>query len=114
VAAVDPTIGAVDPSHPAIYLEGQEATPNMRGFWSLASCTASAGTGAEAGAGDGGSNACGAGFECCSGFCEKGVCTDVSQVACAGVGSACTSDGDCCNAGPVTCQGGVCTTVVPK
>jgi hypothetical protein len=40
VAAVDTTIGTTDPSHPAIYLEGQTDTPNMRGFWTLSSCIA--------------------------------------------------------------------------
>jgi hypothetical protein len=110
VAAVDPQIGTVDPSHPAIYLEGQENTPNMRGFWALSSCTPSATPGADAGT----STACTAGFECCSGFCENGQCVDVSQVACAGVGDACTQTSDCCNAGPVTCVGGVCATPIAR
>ncbi len=121
VAAVDTTLGTVDPSHPAIYLEGQEDTPNMRGFWALSSCTASAGSGAGGasggdGAADAGSGvaACGAGFECCSGFCEKGVCVDVSTVACVGVGGRCTQTSDCCNAGAVQCLGGLCATEAPK
>ena len=121
VAAVDTTLGTIDPSHPAIYLEGQEDTPNMRGFWALSSCTASAGSGAGGasggdGAADAGSGvaACGAGFECCSGFCEKGVCVDVSTVACVGVGGSCTQTSDCCNAGAVQCLGGLCATEAPK
>jgi hypothetical protein len=107
VAAIDTTTGAVDPSHPAIYLEGQEDTPNMRGFWALASCTSSVPAGTSGGA-------CGAGFECCSGFCEQGQCVDVSQIACVGVGGACGSASDCCNAGAVSCVAGVCTAPAPK
>jgi hypothetical protein len=116
VAAVDPTLGTIDPSHPAIYLEGQEDTPNMRGFWALASCTASVsagGSGDDGGAPDAG-GACGAGFECCSGFCEQGVCVDVSTVACVGAGGTCVQTSDCCNAGPVQCLGGTCGTEAPK
>jgi hypothetical protein len=116
VAAVDPTLGTVDPSHPAIYLEGQEDTPNMRGFWALSSCTASApsvvATVSDGGAG--GTGSCSAGFECCSGFCEQGVCVDVSTIACAGVGATCATTSDCCNAGPVQCIGGTCGTAAPK
>jgi hypothetical protein len=107
VAAIDTTLGTVDPSHPAIYLEGQEATPNMRGFWALASCTASVPPGTPGGA-------CGAGFECCSGFCEQGQCVDVSQVSCAGAGGACTQTSDCCNAGAVSCMNGTCAPPTPK
>jgi hypothetical protein len=114
VAAIDSTTGAPDPSHPAIYLEGQEDTPNMRGFWALASCTASASSSdADAGVPDGGT-ACTAGFECCSGFCENGQCVNVSQIACVGAGGACTQTSDCCNAGPITCAGGICQAMAPK
>jgi hypothetical protein len=112
VAAVDPSIGAVDPSHPAIYLEGQEDTPNMRGFWTLSSCIATpppaagdAGAGADAGA------ACTAGFQCCSGFCAGGQCIDVTTAACTGFGGACTTSADCCNSSVVTCVRGVCGLV---
>jgi hypothetical protein len=107
VAAIDTTTGALDPSHPAIYLEGQEDTPNMRGFWALASCTSTVPAGTSGGA-------CGAGFECCSGFCEKGQCVDVSQIACVGIGGACGTSSDCCNAGAVSCTNGVCATPLPK
>jgi hypothetical protein len=106
VAAVDPTIGTVDPSHPAIYLEGQEDTPNMRGFWTLASCIATPSADSDAGA-DAGA-ACTAGFQCCSGFCNGGQCVDITTVACAGVGSACTTSGDCCNSSSVGCVQGSC------
>jgi hypothetical protein len=30
------------------------------------------------------------------------------------VGGACGSTSDCCNAGPVSCNGGVCGTNAPK
>ena len=63
--AVDTAIGATDPSHPAIYLEGQEDTPNMRGFFTLAQCTASPSAAADAGGTVDGSATCGNGFECC-------------------------------------------------
>jgi len=128
VAPVDATIGTTDPSHPAIYLEGQEDTPNMRGFWTLAPCIATPGSStADAGAAtstavdagttsssaaDGGSAMCSNGFECCSGFCENGVCVEPSQLACVGLGGACTTNGDCCNSGVVECLNGVCA--VPK
>ncbi len=115
VAAVDTTLGTVDPSHPAIYLEGQEDTPNMRGFWTLASCTPTAAPDAGApapapDAGDAGafSGTCQNGFECCTGFCQQGVCVDVKKVACVGVGGTCASSAECCNAGPVQCLQGVC------
>jgi hypothetical protein len=156
VAAVDTSIGTVDPSHPAIYLEGQDDTPNMRGFWTLASCiptpgaisaatsaldagaagdadaTAQAGLTGDAGqaaltgdagqagltgdagqaglTGDAGQAAesCTNGFECCSGFCEQGVCADVSTITCVGLGHSCTTAADCCNAGVVVCANGTC------
>lgn len=107
VAAVDTTIGTVDPSHPAIYLEGQEDTPNMRGFWANAACTATAAAGAPP-------NACGAGYECCSGFCVDNACVDVTTVACAGVGDSCTADADCCNSGSVKCIANKCTNTGPR
>ncbi len=107
VAAVDTTLGTIDPSHPAIYLEGQEDTPNMRGFWANAACTPTAAAGAPP-------NPCGAGYECCSGFCVDAACVDVSKVSCAGVGSSCTTASDCCNSGSVACVGGVCTAQAPR
>jgi hypothetical protein len=89
----------------------------MRGFWTLASCIETPGTGgADAGASlDGGASdasdggaMCSNGFECCSGFCQQGVCIDVNRVSCVGVGGSCTTSGDCCNAGMVQCNGGQC------
>jgi hypothetical protein len=105
VAAIDksPTPGA-DPSHPAFFLEGQnEATTNMRGFWALSACIPTQGGGA-----------CMNGFECCSGFCDEGVCVTPQTLACMGVGGACTADTDCCNDAVVTCVNGACTPMTQK
>ena len=108
VAAIDKAQGTVDPSHPAFFLEGQEeATTNMRGFWALAACTPTPKPG-------GGGGTCQAGFECCSGFCDRGSCVDTGTIACKGVGDACAVDGDCCNAGSVTCSGGQCTPITTR
>jgi hypothetical protein len=123
VTAVDTTIGMTDPSHPAIFLEGQEDTPNMRGFWTLSSCVATvagAGTASasdagaaspEGGASDGGPGSCTNGFNCCSGFCKNGMCVDPKKVACSGVGGPCATASDCCNAAAVTCTNGTCTPI---
>jgi hypothetical protein len=136
VTAIDTKLGTTDPSHPAFYLEGQDNTPNMRGFWTLAACIATPGAPAgasstvasdaetpdaaetDAGSQEAGANPpdggamCTNGFECCSGFCQNGVCVDTGKVACGGLGSSCTSDGDCCNSSAVRCSGGVCSAVV--
>ncbi|HXX69831.1 MAG TPA: hypothetical protein VEK07_21805 [Polyangiaceae bacterium] len=125
VAAVDTNLGATDPSHPAIYLEGQEDTPNMRGFWTLASCIATPGGsgasgGADSGADDDASSAdggaqCTDGFQCCSGFCEQGVCVDVNTISCVGLGASCASASDCCNPAIVSCLGGTCSVpTIPR
>ena len=103
VAAIDPAIGAVDPSHPPFFLEGQEEnTKNRRGFWTLSACIPT-----------GDPTPCGAGFECCSGFCIDGVCGEPETDPCVGVGESCSTDADCCNADYVTCTGGVCQADVP-
>jgi hypothetical protein len=105
VAAIDknPAPGA-DPSHPAFFLEGQnEGTTNMRGFWALSACIPTQGGGA-----------CNNGFECCSGFCDSGVCVTPQTLACVGAGGPCTTTSDCCNNAVVTCMAGVCTAVPPK
>jgi hypothetical protein len=116
VTALDTTIGTSDPSHPPFYLEGQEDTPNMRGFWTLAPCIATptpnasdAGApNANASGGDGGAAMCTNGFECCSGFCENGMCVTPNQLTCVGLGGACTMDSDCCNTPIVQCISGIC------
>jgi hypothetical protein len=108
-AAVDPAIGTADPSHPAFYLEGQENSPNMRGFWTLASCVPS--VGGENTAPDAGT-ACTDGFQCCSGFCVNDQCVDVGAVACLGVGATCSTDAQCCNAPTVSCVNAVCSILI--
>jgi hypothetical protein len=108
LAAVDTTIGAADPSHPAIYLEGQDfTTPNMRAFYTLEKCIPSPGMTAPAGSPPVGTM-CTAGFECCSGFCEGGMCVEPNQLTCVGLGGACTSSGQCCNTPLVQCLSGIC------
>ncbi len=104
VAAIDSTIGTVDPSHPPFYLAGQDNTPNMRGFWANAQCIATPVAGQSGGA-------CTQGFQCCSGFCTNGTCASVNTLACQSVGGTCTTATDCCNGGTaVSCSaGGVCT-----
>lgn len=128
VAAVDTNLGTTDPSHPAIYLEGQEDTPNMRGFWTLASCIATpgagngtdAGTSTDAAAGSDASSSdagaqCTNGFQCCSGFCEQGVCVDVNTISCVGLGATCGTANDCCNSNVVGCINGVCSvSTIPR
>ena len=107
VAAIDknPQPGA-DPSHPAFFLEGQnEATTNMRGFWALSPCIPSDAQPPQP---------CTAGFECCSGFCDNGVCVTPQDFSCVGAGETCTSDADCCNGPLVECIGGKCVPQLPK
>jgi len=96
VAAIDGDIKTTDPSHPAFYLEGQENTPNMRGFWALAQCIQTPPPGEKG-------MMCKANFECCSGFCVEGVCVDKQTQVCAGIGDACATVGECCNAAAVSC-----------
>lgn len=100
VAALDldrpelPYTKAEDISHPAFYLEGQEqASGNMRGFWSLDACKAP-------------SDSCEPGVdECCNGnFCRQTV-RDGKQVfacvpekgVCAQEFESCTVATDCCD-----------------
>jgi hypothetical protein len=109
VAAVDQSIGTVDPSHPAFYLAGQDDTPNMRGFWANAQCIATP-TAVETTAGS-----CDQGFECCSGFCTNGKCANVSTLACQALGGTCTTAADCCNgASGVSCNGGTCSLDIAR
>jgi hypothetical protein len=109
VAAVDQNIGLVDPSHPAFWMPGQDATSaNMFGYWTLAPCKPS---GADAGP-----VTCDTGFECCSGFCRNQgqgfVCTE-SPGGCSQLGEKCTMSSDCCGAGPsLGCVAGICQTIV--
>ncbi len=108
VAAIDQTVGTVDPSHPPFYLAGQDDTPNMRGFWANSQCTKTALASETAGA-------CQQGFECCSGFCKGGMCVDPSTLACRPIGAGCDTSADCCNGtAGVSCNGGTCQVDIPK
>ncbi len=109
VAAIDlaPKAGA-DPSHPAFLLPGQDAsTLNARGFWAKAPCKAN-------------DEACGAGDECCSGFCipsgdggAGGACGSPGNGMCSAVGDKCTTASDCCSGIPL-CINSVCSVQPPQ
>ena len=102
VAAIDPAVGTIDPSHPPFFLVGQDDTPNMRGFWANAQCVATP-------LPDHGGGACTQGFECCSGFCTNGTCSNPTTLACQAVGAGCSASADCCNgASGVSCINGTC------
>jgi hypothetical protein len=106
VAALDLNlVPGKDPSHPAFYLDGQEALAgNMRGFWALDPCAKNGGT-------------CGSGDECCSGFCRQSgtddggaVLTCVAQpTGCSQEFEKCATAGDCCGvAQGYQCLNGFC------
>jgi hypothetical protein len=112
VAAIDiqnpehPYTTAVDLTHPAFYLQGQElASGNMRGFWSLDPCEANG-------------MSCLTGDECCSGFCRQTNGPDggtifacVPPSGCAQEGEKCVTAADCCGAQAGTqCIAGYCAT----
>jgi hypothetical protein len=106
VAAFD--IGATpgtDPSHPAFYLDGQEASAdNLRGFWVLDPCKK-----------DG--DACVSGDGCCGGFCTQvdggqGTCSPMSG-GCSHEYEKCSTAADCCNTS-FRCINGKCAQPPPK
>jgi hypothetical protein len=112
VSAIDiqnpetPYTMAIDITHPAFYLEGQElASGNMRGFWALDPCEANGGS-------------CLTGDECCSGFCRQTTGPDGGEIiacvppsGCAQEGEKCTTAQDCCGAASGTqCIAGYCAT----
>jgi hypothetical protein len=107
VTAIEATVGTTDPSHPAFWLPGQDAnTANMFGYWTLAPCKQTLN--------DAGPSTCETGFECCSGFCRDTgqgfVCTN-NPGGCSQIGEKCSTDSDCCGAGPsVGCLAGICQT----
>jgi hypothetical protein len=86
--------GKLDPSHPAIYLPGQELeSGNMRAFAALEPCR-----------GNGGS--CESAAECCTGFCRQTgrdqggpvlQCVAPPANACSQVDETCAVAADCCN-----------------
>jgi hypothetical protein len=96
IAAVDiEHQGALDPSHPAFYMPGQELeSGNMRAFAALAPCK-KRGKGCESAA------------ECCDGFCRETSRDDAGQPvlscspppdnACSNIDEACKKASDCCS-----------------
>jgi hypothetical protein len=94
VAAIDlsPTPG-VDPSHPAMWVHGQDAaTLNMRAFWALDPCK-------DDGLG------CTTSSECCGGVCQSnGTCGEPPGQTCKPVGATCNTAADCCG----VAQGNMC------
>ena len=107
VAAIDIATGAVDPSHPAFYLPGQElAAGNSRGFWVVDPCKSNG-------------NSCESGDECCNGFCRKDpdggalVCQDKPPgTMCVQEFEKCVVDGDCCDP-KQKCIAGKCAQQAP-
>ena len=104
VAALDLDAPAgADGSHPAFYLDGQEASAdNLRGFWVLEPCES-----------DG--ESCNAGDQCCGGFCIQGpsgpVCASGSK-GCANEYDKCVTSADCCKG--YECVNGKCATPPPR
>ena len=108
VGAIDANVGTADPSHPAFWLPGQDATTaNFFGYWALAPCKQTPA--------DGGAASCTAGYECCSGFCENGSCGS-QPPGCSNIGDKCTSTGQCCNTSGsnIECIGGFCEPQQPQ
>jgi hypothetical protein len=95
----------VDPSHPAIYLDGQDPdTANMRGFWALDPCRADGQT-------------CESGDDCCGGACRQDANGDFTcgkPMGCSHESESCKVSSDCCDP-KAECLGGYCSNVsVPK
>lgn len=96
IAAIDLEHGdALDPSHPAFYLPGQELeSGNMRAFAALEPCKKKG-------------KSCESAAECCDGFCretsrnEAGEpllsCTPPPDGSCSNVDEACQEASDCCS-----------------
>ena len=96
IAAVDiDHQGAVDPSHPAFYMPGQELeSGNMRAFAALAPCKKRG-------------KSCESAAECCDGFCRETSRDDVGQPvlsctrppdnSCSNIDEACKKASDCCS-----------------
>jgi hypothetical protein len=101
----DKIAAGVDPSHPALYLPGQELSAgNMRAYAALEPCR------------DLGSS-CESGADCCDGFCRPVDVDDegnpilacVEPEGCSNVEESCEVDADCCEvAEGATCIGGYC------
>jgi len=99
-----PTAGK-DPSHPAVWVPGQELTTlNMRGYWALDACK-------DEGAG------CGAASECCTGLTclpSTNKCGTPPDQTCKPTGAKCGSANECCGfADGYQCVNGFCTEPKP-
>jgi hypothetical protein len=117
VAALDldspehPHGSAVDISHPAFYLPGQDlASGNQHGSWALDPCLPNA-------------SSCASGDECCTGYCRQTTGADGGTTfscvptpsGCANEYEKCTQTSDCCNAAQgYACVGGYCAQPVPQ
>lgn len=111
VAAIDlDHQGALDPSHPAFYLPGQELeSGNMRAFAALEPCKKKG-------------KACESAAECCDGFCREtsrdadGVpllsCSLPPANACSNVDEPCKKATDCCSS-KLLCIASRCATPPP-
>lgn len=104
LAAVDgsPTAGK-DPSHPAIYITGQDTnSTNERPQFTVNPCKP---------LGD----SCENGYDCCDGYCragnDGGLTCQTKGNNCADNGDQCSVDGDCCNG--LKCIGGFCAVTPP-
>ncbi|MBX3190724.1 MAG: PD40 domain-containing protein [Labilithrix sp.] len=104
LAAVDasPKAGK-DPSHPAIYITGQDTTTtNERPQFTVDPCKPLG-------------QSCENGYDCCDGYCRMGdgglVCQNKGN-ECSQSGDACKVDADCCTG--LKCIGGFCTTPPPN
>jgi len=104
LAAVDaaPKAGK-DPSHPAIYITGQnQATTNERPQFTVNPCKPLG-------------QSCENGYDCCDGYCrmaDGGLICQQKGNECAQQGDKCGSDGDCCTG--LRCIGGFCSVPAPN
>ena len=106
LAAVDLNVQpGVDPSHPAVWMPGQDlSTINLDGKWALKACAMDGAT-------------CAAGHECCGGYCTSSdggprVCAGVPAGQCALTDDHCDTPSNCCDV-MSACVGGFCTAAAP-
>ena len=105
LAAVDgaPQAGK-DPSHPAIYITGQDTdSTNERPQFTVNPCKPLG-------------QSCENGYDCCDGYCRAGgdgglICQKKGN-ECAQAGDKCSVDGDCCTG--LRCIGGFCANPPPN
>ncbi len=97
VAAIDiDAKDGIDPSHPALWLPGQEVEKeNFDAYWALDACKPTG-------------SSCDLGFECCEGACslQNGQKLCGTKNGCGAIGDTCSATAECCSG--LTCIGGVC------